>query len=179
MNEKTLTHWKKLVNPDYLGAYAFDEGKDKTLTIGSVANEEVMGADGKKETCMVMRWVEQEKPLILNVTNAKTIQKLLKTPFIEKWAGNRIQLFVQTGVKAFGDTVDAVRIRNFLPKAEQTFVCSDCKNPIAAANNMTPERMAEYTKSKYGRQLCASCAIKAKSSTPATEPEKTKEETAE
>ena len=42
--EKTmLTHWKKLTNPDYLGAYAFDKGEEKTATIARVGREIVMG----------------------------------------------------------------------------------------------------------------------------------------
>ena len=42
------THWKKLHNPDYLGAYSLDPGKDKILTIKDVRNEIITGADGKK-----------------------------------------------------------------------------------------------------------------------------------
>lgn len=33
------THWKKLTNPNYLGAYSIDDGKDIVLTIKNVANE--------------------------------------------------------------------------------------------------------------------------------------------
>ena len=28
-----LTHWKKFHNPDYLGSYSLDPGKDMILTI--------------------------------------------------------------------------------------------------------------------------------------------------
>ena len=44
-----LTHWKKLDNPDYIGAYAFQPGEEKTLTIKNVRREVVVGAEGKKE----------------------------------------------------------------------------------------------------------------------------------
>jgi hypothetical protein len=77
---ETLTHWKKLTNPDYLGAYALEPGQDLIVTIKSVANEVVTGSDGKKETCSVMRFAENVKPMILNATNSKMITKLLKTP---------------------------------------------------------------------------------------------------
>ena len=33
------THWKRLINPDYLGAYSLDPGKDKILTIKAVKLE--------------------------------------------------------------------------------------------------------------------------------------------
>ena len=43
------THWRKLINPDYLGAYSIDPGKTMVLTIRTVKNEMVTGTDGKKE----------------------------------------------------------------------------------------------------------------------------------
>ena len=85
------THWKKLINLDYLGAYSLDPGKDMILTIKGVRNEIVTGPDGKKEECMVMSFIENVKPMIVNSTNAKTIQKLYKTPYIEEWQGRKIQ----------------------------------------------------------------------------------------
>ena len=46
-----MTHWKKLTNPDYLGAYSIEDGKDLILTIAYVRQEKVIGTDGKKEDC--------------------------------------------------------------------------------------------------------------------------------
>ena len=39
------THWKKLINPDYIGAYALDPGKDLTVQISQVRREMVTGAE--------------------------------------------------------------------------------------------------------------------------------------
>ena len=123
----TKTHWKKLHNPDYLGSWALQPGQDIVVTIRSAAEETVTGADGKKEDCMVMRFVENDaKPMIVNSTNAKMIQKVLKTPYIEDWAGRKIQLYVES-VKAFGDVVDAIRVRPYLPKVtEPDTKCAEC-----------------------------------------------------
>ena len=33
------THWKRLINPDYLGGYSLDPGQDKILTIGQVRKD--------------------------------------------------------------------------------------------------------------------------------------------
>ena len=41
-----------------------------------------------------MTFAENVKPMIVNSTNAKTIEKLYKTPYIEEWKGRKIQLFV-------------------------------------------------------------------------------------
>lgn len=158
MSEK-LTHWKKLTNPDYLGAYALDVGQDMILTIRSVANEPVVGADGKKETCSVMRFMEDVKPMILNATNSKTITKLLKTPYIEQWSGRKIQIYVES-VKAFGEVVDALRIRPFLP-VEKELICADCGKKIEGFGKSTAETVAKHTLSKYGKMLCSECATKA------------------
>jgi hypothetical protein len=159
--DNTLTHWKKLTNPDYLGAYAFQPGEEMIVTIKFVANEIVTGADGKKESCSVMHFAENDvKPLVLNATNNKTIAKLLQTPYIEKWSGRKIQLYVQPNVKAFGDVVDAVRVRPFLP-VEKELICADCGKKIEKFGKMTADVMAKYTLSKYGRMLCSECATKA------------------
>lgn len=163
-----LTHWKKLTNPDYLGAYALEPGHDLIVTIASVANETVTGTDGKKETCMVMRFRENVKPMVLNATNSKTITKLLKTPYIEYWAGRKIQIFVQEGVKAFGETVDALRIRPYLP-VEKELLCADCGQAIEGFGKSSAETVAKHTLSKYGRMLCSACASKASEASKAEE----------
>ena len=46
------THWKKLINPDYIGAYALDPGKDLTVQISLVRREMVTGADGRVYGCV-------------------------------------------------------------------------------------------------------------------------------
>lgn len=109
-----MTHWKKLTHPDFIGAYALDDGKDMTLTIKSVTVQQVKGADGKSEECLVATWAENQKPMILNRTNCKTIEKIYKTPHIEEWSGKKVTLYVSS-VKAFGEVVDALRIRPVEP----------------------------------------------------------------
>lgn len=157
---EVLTHWKKLTNPDYLGAYALEPGQDLIVTIKSVANEVVTGTDGKKETCSVMHFMENVKPLVLNATNSKTITKLLKTPYIEQWSGRKIQLYVETGIKAFGDIVDAIRVRPFLP-VEQELNCADCGKKIEGRGGKSAEFVARFSLKNYGKMLCAECAAKA------------------
>jgi hypothetical protein len=165
---EVLTHWKKLTNPDYLGAYALNPGQDLIVTIKSVANETVTGTDGKKETCLVMRFFENVKPMVLNATNSKTITKLLKTPYIEHWNGRKIQIYVETGIKAFGDIVDALRIRPFLP-VEAELICADCKEKIEAFGKSSAEVVAKHTLKTYGRMLCSKCATKASEETKKTD----------
>lgn len=151
-----MTHWKKLTNPDYLGAYSLEDGQDIILTIERVQVETVTGPEGKKEECMVCHWKERTKPMILNSTNAKMIQKLLKTPYIEEWSGHKIQIGVEM-VKAFGEIVDALRVRNFLPQ-EITVKCECCGGDINPAHGLSSAQLADYTRKKYHKALCAACA---------------------
>lgn len=156
---ETLTHWKKLMNPEYLGSYALTPGQDIIATIKSVGNEEVTGPDGKKEICSVIHFCEDIKPMILNATNNKTIAKLFKTPYVEQWAGRKIQIYTEK-VKAFGEVWDALRIRPFLPM-EDKLICADCGKAIEGFGNSTAQVVAKHTLSKYGRMLCSECAKKA------------------
>lgn len=111
MADKQLTHWKKLHNPNYIGAYALQPGEEPIYTIDRVTIEKVVGSDGKKEECCVMYFREKGvKPMILNVTNSKTLAKLYGTPFIEEWTGRHVQLYAAV-VSAFGAEVEALRIR--------------------------------------------------------------------
>ena len=61
-----LTHWKKLSNPNYLGAYSIEDNKDLILTISKVQQETVTGPDGKKDECIVCYFSESEKPGLLD-----------------------------------------------------------------------------------------------------------------
>lgn len=159
MNGTEKTHWKKLTNPDYLGAYAFQPGEEKTLTIKEVKRELVYNPSGSgKEECTVAYFVEPVKPLILNVTNCKTITKVWGTPYIEDWGGLRITLKVKK-ISAFGEMVDAVRVANERP-AEETIICEACGKPIAAAAGRTVQQIIAATKNKCGKALCLECARK-------------------
>ncbi len=106
MTEKT--HWKRLINPDYIGAYSLTEGEDLTVKIDFVQLEEITGTGGKKEDCTVAHLVNQ-KPMILNVTNSKTIAKLYG-PYIQDWAGKMVTLYAST-TKMAGELVECLRIR--------------------------------------------------------------------
>lgn len=107
-------HWKKTTNPNYIGAWDFDDGKDMIVQVKDVRTEMIQNQQGKEEK-LVMHFENGVKPLILNVTNMKAAEKATKTPYIDEWIGKRLQLYV-TMVAAFGDTTQAVRIREFSPQ---------------------------------------------------------------
>lgn len=159
MNEQ-LTHWRKLCNPDYLGSWAFQPGEEKTLTIASVGREIITGIEGRSEECLVARFVEPVKPMILNHTNSTIITKMLQDPFIEHWPGKRIVLGVER-VKAFGDVVDAIRVQKKRAEPVST-VCADCGHDIQGTDKHTPLVIASASIKRFGRALCLACVEKAK-----------------
>jgi hypothetical protein len=112
------THWKKEFNYDYMGSYSLPDGKDIILTIKETKRETVTGTNGKKEDCFVCYFKESDKPMILNRTNCKTISKVYGTPFIEDWPGHRVILGIDN-VSAFGESVEALRIRSRKPAPVQ------------------------------------------------------------
>lgn len=152
------THWKKLTNPNYLGAYSIENGQDLILTIDFVREEKVTGTDGKKDDCVVCYFKGKQKPMILNSTNMKTISKLYGSPYIEDWHGKQIQIGIEK-IKAFGEIVDALRVRSTVPVAK-TIKCECCGADIRPTAKMTSEQVAVYTKQKYGQALCYDCATK-------------------
>ena len=151
-------------NPNYLGSWDLDElpNREITLTIDQIRDEEVVAA-GQKEVCTVVHWTDKAfKPMILNVTNKKTICKLYKTKDTDKLKGKSVIIGVEK-VRAFGDVYDALRIRLKMPvqKPVELPKCESCGKGIEAYGNMSASAVADYRKKKYGKALCNDCAIAA------------------
>ena len=120
MTDQDKTHWKKLTNTNYLGSYALQPGKDLVVTITDVKKEMVKDATGSESECLIIN-LQNQKPLICNKTNAKSIAKAVGSPFIEDWKGKQIALYIAS-VRAFGETVDGLRVR---PTTVKTKALSD------------------------------------------------------
>lgn len=146
-------------NPNYLGSWDLEElpEKEVTLTIARIVDEDVV-TNGSKERCTVCYWTDSNyKPMVLNVTNKKTIAKLYHTKDTEKLAGKAVVIGIEK-VKAFGDIHDALRIRKRIPKAAEPIKCADCGNAIQGGGGRSADYIATYTKKQYGACLCFSCA---------------------
>lgn len=111
----TETHYRKVFDSPYLSAA--DVVDPIQLTIERVTQE----PDKTKKTKDVfntayfaekeIRPGEKLKPMILNATNSKTMDKLSESPFIEDWAGIRIVVYVDNNIKFGKDLVEGLRIR--------------------------------------------------------------------
>jgi hypothetical protein len=94
---ETKTHWKQLTNPNYIGAYSLQPGEERIVEIVKVVKEPVKGMDGKSEDC-----------------TSKTLTKIYGTPYIQDWIGKSVVIYAAK-IKAFGDDIEALRIKNVLP----------------------------------------------------------------
>jgi len=114
------THWKKVFNSDYLGSCDLEDGKDLKAIIKSVVIQEVKGSDGKKQNCNVANFINPKiKPMILNVTNCKTVKKFAGSPYINDWNNIPVQIYIKDDIKAFGEITEGLRIRPTQPTIEK------------------------------------------------------------
>lgn len=135
------THWKRLMNPDYIGAYSLAEGEDLTVTIDYVVREQITGTGGKKEECTVAH-LAKNKPFILNATNSKSIAKLYGV-YIEDWAGQKITLYATT-TRMGGETVECLRVRPQVAERRKQQITDDRLNAALkqiAAGQYTTEKL--------------------------------------
>lgn len=144
----TKTHYKRLMNPDFIGAYSLNEGEDLTVVIAGVAREIITGSGGKKEECTVAQ-LKGNKPFILNSTNQKSIAKLYG-PYIEDWAGKPITLFAST-TKLAGDTVECLRIRPTVAKRQKPTITDE-----RLAKAIEQIKAGGYTEEKVRAQFALS-----------------------
>lgn len=118
MSSESKTHFKKAFNSPYLSSA--DIVGYMTFTVSHVKLEQ----DKTKKTKDMFNtayFVEREirpgeklKPMILNVTNSKTMKALTNSPFIEDWQGIKITVYVDSNVKFGREVMEGLRIS---PKA--------------------------------------------------------------
>jgi len=158
---------------EYMGADDLVPGIEPVLTIKNLYRGKVTLSRGK-EVKNVLTFVEESvqgipevRPMIVNSTNRQTLKKLYKQVTANALEGKKIQLFIEHNVRnpSNGEMTDGIRIRDFIPKdgkAKAAPKCSVCGKDIAEMSGLTAEQVAKLTKDKYGKQMCGTCAAKAK-----------------
>ncbi len=166
---------KALKDPNFLGSHDLVIGEkneqpvygELTLTIKSIEEEEITdmeliktkkkNANGKQtKLAYVMHFEEPNvKPFVVKAaTVIKGIEKATGTKLVNRWVGKKITFYVETGVKAFGDLHDALRVRPFAPVPPRTYKCADC-------GAETDETTKVRTTKMFGKCLCKNCGNKA------------------
>ena len=105
------THWKTAFPSDYFGHQHMPNGDDMIVMIREVKQETVKSAHGSEQKLVAHITADPEK-WIVNKTNAKTIEKVLGTGYLDEWAGKKIRLYV-TKTSSPEGLVDCVRVREY------------------------------------------------------------------
>ena len=158
------THWKSLADTSsFLGKQHIDPDNDLIVTIDEVEAKEVQNGRGGKETKRIMYFKESEiRPMILNVTNGKTIEKVVGSPYTEDWKGQKIAIFVDPTVNnPSGNGNGGLRVRDYAPKVETAF-CEDCGQEIKPHGSYSVNKIVTLSREKYGEALCWDCSTKRK-----------------
>jgi len=114
VEQEMKTHFKKAFDSPYLSSADITE--TTILTISHVKLE-ANKAGRKDEKHNTAYFVEKEirpgealKPMVLNVTNCKTMKKLTGTAFIDDWQNVPVSIYVDPSVKFGRDMVEGLRI---------------------------------------------------------------------
>lgn len=154
-----LTHYKSTKDNKFLGSWDLVAGekngkpvyKEIVVEIDKVGIQEEIEnhQTNSKDIKNVVYFKNGIKPMVLNATNTKMIVTASGTPFMEKWQGTKVMVYVETGVympgtrKADNITTDALRIKP-VPKR----MCSVC-------GNIMDNKLFEQTFNAYGRSICS------------------------
>lgn len=143
-------HWKKVFNSDFLGSCDLEDGQDLKATIKSVTVKTVKGNDGTSKECNVATFTSQAiKPMILNATNCKVVKKFSGSPYINDWNNIAVQIYIQDGIKAFGETTEGLRIRSIQPKMAKTALSPKMQAWAGAVAFLKGEGTMDGIKQRY------------------------------
>ena len=148
------THYRNVFKSDHLGSADLEDfiesGKKLIFTIKEVKQEFGVRVAGKKGDFNIAYFNENIKPLVLNVTNSKQIQKFAgNNPFVKNWKNILIELYVDENVKAVtGGTTQGVRIRPLQPKLSKPLFTKEMFEKAKAANATIEKIKNTYDVSK-------------------------------
>lgn len=126
MTNGNKTHFKGAFKSPYLSSA--DLAGPTNLTISHVT----FAKDATKKTrdsFNTAHFVEKElgkdhqlKPMILNVTNCKTLKTLTGSPYLEDWVNVPVTIYVDDKVKNRGQIVEGLRISPVPPVVEKPWL---------------------------------------------------------
>lgn len=111
-----MAHWRKMMDPrDHV--YAEDlNGRDVDVLIERVTQGELLGEKGRKSKKPLAHFRGMSKPLALNKTNCKAIERIAGSSDTDAWCGVWITLYPATTQDPSGNEVPCVRVRPRAPR---------------------------------------------------------------
>jgi hypothetical protein len=88
-----------------------DVPTDVNVTIEAVAKKNVAREGDEPEMKWLIKFAEFRKPMVLNTTNIKRIQRACNSDNTDDWKGKTIVLYVDPDVEFGGNVVGGLRVR--------------------------------------------------------------------
>ena len=160
-----LTHYRKVFDSPYLSSA--DIVEPTRLTISHVT-QEIDRTKKTKDFFNTAHFIERElrpgeklKPMILNATNSKVLDKIAGSAWIEHWRDIPIIVYVDANVRFGKDTVEGLRImqaptRKYLTP-EQTQGWDNAKAAFKRDGNLKAVLTRVDMSEEHQRQLIDEC----------------------
>ena len=149
-------HWHKAFNSDYLGSCDIESGQSLKAIIKSVTVKSVKNTDGKESDRNVAEFTDPKiKPMILNATNCKIVQKFAKSPYLNDWVNIAVEIYVKN-IRAFGEDAEGLRLKDRQP----TFEKPELLQTLPAWPNIVNHYKATQSFEKIEAQYKVSEAVK-------------------
>lgn len=132
------TPWQKTFDPNYLGSWSLEDREELTATVTKVETVEMFNGQGEKRNRIVIHINKAPKnglllPMVIgNKENARMMEKIANSCYIEDWVGCRVVIYVKRGIKSFGQVVDALRIKPAAPTKKKTLKVEEFERMVAA-----------------------------------------------
>ena len=150
MNKKS---YKSLVEYNHLSSSSLIDG-EQIYTIKDIKKEQIITENGKTSNVIHCYFKEIEWPMVLNITNLKTLERIFETEYIESWFDKQIFVYVKEGIKFRKDIVPGLRIKGV---DSQIKPCEICGEIITATKNNTINDLIKISQEKYKQNICAKC----------------------
>lgn len=147
------TDWRKYRKSTHLASADLDamesDGVPLLFTIKEVKYEAGVMVSGTKMDGIFCYFEQDIKPLKLNSTNCNVLASFTGLPGkekheIERWAGFKIELYVDRNVKFKGTTTDGVRINPVKPTEKKKPTFTEANFEKAKAKGVTIEQIKEH-----------------------------------
>ena len=114
MENKKAWNDKDVLNPKFLGSW--DIPTDGTIIVKIIESktEEVDNFKTNKKEQKLVVYIQNHKPMVCNITNAKAVSKALKSKYLEDWNNKYIEIGTKR-IRAFGEDTDCLRVKDKAP----------------------------------------------------------------
>lgn len=106
--------WNEILDPKFIGSWDIPEGGTVVVKITKAEQEYVDNFKTNKKEKKLILYLDKFKPLVCNITNAKSISLALKTNDLDLWIGRYIEIYAKK-IRAFGENKLALRVKDVAP----------------------------------------------------------------